>query len=381
MNASSKTTFSSGTSLTWYSCGPTVYDSSHMGHARTYVCTDIIRRVMVDYFNIRMNYAMGITDIDDKIIKKGRESGLHTWNEMQAMVRSLEDDFFRDMDSLNVLRPDTVLRVTEHIPEIIAYITRLIDLKSAYVTTDGVYFDFSSLKNEYDKFGGAHPGSEEDENVPGGEGAFQSSVQLHSKRNAKDFALWKLLKPVTDSTGDGVEISTERRSKECVWDSPWGLGRPGWHIECSAMTHSLFGDKIDIHSGGVDLKFPHHTNEIAQCEAHNCSEHNGWVGSWIHLGHLHIEGRKMSKSLKNFVSIADYLQSNITSNAADDFRLYCLQHKYHATLTYSPMRVQDAAKFRNKMEHFSSSLRSALALVRNMPRSVPQCGSVRHMVP
>jgi len=261
-DTTSKTTFSSGTSLTWYSCGPTVYDSSHMGHARTYVCTDIIRRIMVDYFNIRMNYAMGITDIDDKIIKKGRESGLHTWNEMQAMVRSLEDDFFRDMDCLNVLRPDTVLRVTEHIPEIISYISRLIELKSAYVTADGVYFDFSSLKNDYDKFGGAHPGSEEEENVTvAGEGAFKSSVQVHSKRNAKDFALWKLLKPSTDS----AEMNTERSTaKECVWDSPWGLGRPGWHIECSAMTHSLFGDKIDIHSGGVDLKFPHHTNEIAQ---------------------------------------------------------------------------------------------------------------------
>lgn len=277
-DATNRTAFSSGTSLSWYSCGPTVYDSSHMGHARTYVCTDVIRRVMVDYFNVRMNYAMGITDIDDKIIKKGRESGLHTWDEMQAMVRTLEDDFFRDMDSLNVLRPDTVLRVTEHIPEIIAYIARLIELKSAYVTADGVYFDFSSLKNEYDKFGGAHPGSNEEDgdsaaavvgvegvNIANASNNFVSSVQLHSKRNAKDFALWKLLKPVKDITDTVADQGTDSsKARECVWDSPWGLGRPGWHIECSAMTHSVFGDKIDIHSGGVDLKFPHHTNEIAQ---------------------------------------------------------------------------------------------------------------------
>lgn len=241
--------------MSWYSCGPTVYDSSHMGHARTYVCTDIIRRTMVDYFNIRMDYAMGITDIDDKIINKGRASGMHTWDEMQTMVRTLEDDFFRDMDALNVLRPDTVLRVTEHIPEIIAYISKLVELKSAYVADDGVYFDFSSLKNSYDKFGSAQVSNVEDdaENT-----SFQSSAQTHSKRNAKDFALWKLHKSPTSVT------TSSHYSKECVWESPWGAGRPGWHIECSAMTHSLFGDHIDIHSGGVDLQFPHHTNEIAQ---------------------------------------------------------------------------------------------------------------------
>lgn len=226
-----------------------------MGHARTYVCTDIIRRTMVDYFNIRMNYAMGITDIDDKIINKGRASGMVTWGEMQTMVRRLEDDFFRDMDALNVLRPDTVLRVTEHIPEIITYITKLVELKSAYVANDGVYFDFSSLKNAYDKFGSAHVSNiEEDTDNT----SFQSSAQIHSKRSAKDFALWKLYK------GPNSVSTSADHAKECVWESPWGAGRPGWHIECSAMTHSLFGEHIDIHSGGVDLQFPHHTNEIAQ---------------------------------------------------------------------------------------------------------------------
>lgn len=261
--STNKTSFHSGSALSWYSCGPTVYDSSHMGHARTYVCTDIIRRTMVDYFNVRMNYAMGITDIDDKIINKGRASGLHTWSEMQAMVRTLEDDFFRDMDALNVMRPDTVLRVTEHIPEILAYISKLIELKSAYVAADGVYFDFSSLKNSYDKFGSAHVSNDDDGAAAEGteNSSFQSSAQIHSKRNAKDFALWKLLKAPPPST---TSSPVGDYSKECVWDSPWGAGRPGWHIECSAMTHSVFGDHIDIHSGGVDLQFPHHTNEIAQ---------------------------------------------------------------------------------------------------------------------
>lgn len=243
--------------VSWYSCGPTVYDASHLGHARTYVCTDVIRRILTNYFNVNLNYAMGITDIDDKIIDKARSNQMHTWVEMQQMVRALEDDFFHDLDRLNVLRPDTVLRVTEHIPEIIAYIARLVELKSAYVTADGVYFDFSSLQNEYDKFGCAHPGSEaaavdNDSGAPIDTNAYQSNTKHHAKRHAKDFALWKLHR------GD---CSAEQ---QCTWESPWGPGRPGWHIECSAMTHSLFGSHVDIHSGGIDLKFPHHTNEIAQ---------------------------------------------------------------------------------------------------------------------
>lgn len=227
---------------------------------------------MMNYLNVNLNYAMGITDIDDKIIDKGRSVQLRTWPEMQQMVRGLEDDFFYDMDRLNVLRPDTVLRVTEHIPEIISYISRLVELKNAYVAADGVYFDFSSLTNTYDKFGCAHPGSSEadvaavdndsgtpiDPNIDNS--AYQASTK-HHKRNAKDFALWKLHR----GSPDGKENNNNTGAQQaCTWDSPWGPGRPGWHIECSAMTHSLFGPHIDIHSGGVDLKFPHHTNEIAQ---------------------------------------------------------------------------------------------------------------------
>ena len=273
---STNTNISTSEPLTWYSCGPTVYDASHLGHARTYVCTDIIRRILVDYFNVRVNYAMGITDIDDKIIAKGKSKSLHTWLEMQAMVRGLEDDFFKDMDRLNVLRPDAVLRVTEHIPDIIAYITRLVELGSAYVTEDGVYFDFSSQKNAYDKFGVAHVERDGDDNsdittpttpsvdtvthsASSAPSAYVDSTTKHSKRHYRDFALWKLHHHTADASNQ-----TTNSVQECVWDSPWGPGRPGWHIECSAMTHALFGDHIDIHSGGVDLKFPHHTNEIAQ---------------------------------------------------------------------------------------------------------------------
>jgi cysteinyl-tRNA synthetase len=215
-----------------------------------------------DFFNVRLSYAMGITDIDDKIIAKAKSLGYNDWPHMRSLVRQLENDFFRDMDRLNVQRPDSVLRVTEHIPDILRYIQQLIDKGSAYVTQDGVYFNFSSLSNEYDKFGCANVASSEDEQSSAGDegassgAAYQSSSAQHHKRSARDFALWKL--------HNQSNTDSHAKKEVFVWDSPWGAGRPGWHIECSAMTHALFGPHIDIHSGGVDLKFPHHTNEIAQ---------------------------------------------------------------------------------------------------------------------
>ena len=225
------------TELTWYSCGPTVYDQAHIGHARTYVCTDIIRRILEDHFNVSVNFALGITDIDDKIIIKGRELGHKEWKDTIPMIRELENNFFKDMDALNVKRPNAILRVTDHIPQIIDFIDHLVIHDYAYITTNGVYFDVNKLGDKYGKLCAIPPSSslEPDNN--------ETSI----KRNWRDFVLWKANKP-----------------DEPSWPSPWGAGRPGWHIECSAMTQAYFGNKIDIHSGGVDLQFPHHTNEIAQ---------------------------------------------------------------------------------------------------------------------
>jgi cysteinyl-tRNA synthetase len=222
---------------------------------------------------------MGITDIDDKIIDKAKAQNLKSWDELNHMVRGLESDFFADMDRLNVLRPDNILRVTEHVPDIIEYIQKLIDLGHAYSTNDGVYFDFSSFKNEYDKFGNAHRACEDNPN----EQAFAASI-VHNKRDARDFALWKTHSSISnmnqnkdkgqdkdhdkdhDKDKDKDHDKGQDKDKDSmgIWDSPWGIGRPGWHIECSVMTNALFGKSIDIHSGGIDLKFPHHTNEIAQ---------------------------------------------------------------------------------------------------------------------
>jgi cysteinyl-tRNA synthetase len=232
--------------LTWYSCGPTVYDVAHLGHARTYVSTDIIRRILINYFRIPLNFAMGVTDIDDKIINKGKQLGLAKREDFLALAHQYEKEFFEDLDRLNVLRPDITLKVSDHIEEIIKFIEKLLSKNHAYVSNNGVYFRISSLPShkEYDQFGCVPTNLETDNN----HSEEDSDGHLSTKENIRDFALWKLF-PSTEPAG---------------WESPWGYGRPGWHIECSTMTNHYFGDRLDIHSGGVDLKFPHHTNEIVQ---------------------------------------------------------------------------------------------------------------------
>ena len=338
--------------ITWYSCGPTVYDAAHIGHARTYVCTDIIRRILEDELGHEVDYAIGVTDIDDKIIQRAFSNGLNEWSQMVAMVRSLEADFFHDLDALHVRRPNAVLRVTEHINDIITYIQKIISTGRAYVTPEGVYFDVSSCGEAYLYFrerGLPDMSTSTSPAVPQQEGVAVDVFDVDTtpgnhKRDPRDFALWKAVKTEASSSGE---------PKLPGWESPWGFGRPGWHIECSAVTHAYFGSTLDIHSGGIDLKFPHHTNEIAQCTAHNCSTHgDDWVQLWLHTGHLYIEGRKMSKSLKNFISIKEFLEGGYSSNPAADFRIFCLQHKYDASIHFSPLKIDNAGTFRRKVEGF-----------------------------
>ena len=330
--------------ITWYSCGPTVYDAAHIGHARSYVCTDIIRRILCDVYNKDVNFAMGVTDIDDKIIERAANNGLEGWPETEVMVRCLEKEFFDDLDALNVLRPDAVLRVTEHIEEIIIYIQQILASGRSYVTPDGVYFSVPSCGDAYLQFQESPVSAEICSPDTHTDIASQTPTEAESnhrlppighKRDRRDFALWKSVK-----------------QGEPSWESPWGPGRPGWHIECSAITHSYFGPKMDIHSGGIDLQFPHHTNEIAQCAAYSCSAPSDWVKFWIHTGHLYIEGRKMSKSLKNFISIKDYLNGDYSSHPATDFRIFCLQNKYHSSVHFSQARIDEAGTFRRKVENY-----------------------------
>ncbi|KAM9836171.1 putative cysteine--tRNA ligase, mitochondrial isoform 2-T2 [Aulostomus maculatus] len=265
---------------TWYSCGPTVYDHAHLGHACSYVRFDILQRILSRMFGITVIHAMVITDIDDKIINRG----------------------------LEVIPPAVYLRVTENVPQIIAFIQKIIDNGCAYVTNDGdVYFDIQSIGDRYGKFLGA---------VEPQEGAGNTN-----KKDLRDFALWKPSKP-----------------QEPYWESPWGRGRPGWHIECSTVASSVFGSQLDIHSGGIDLAFPHHENEVAQSEAyHQCGQ---WGNYFLHSGHLHLKGsaEKMSKSLKNYITIKDFLQSY----SANEFRMFCLLTKYRSAIDYSSGSMQEA---------------------------------------
>ncbi|NXT38737.1 SYCM protein, partial [Pelecanoides urinatrix] len=276
---------------TWYSCGPTVYDRAHLGHACSYVRFDIIRRIMTRFFGIEVIMVMGITDIDDKIIKRANEMNISP----VALARIYEEDFKQDMAALKVLPPTVYMRVTDNIPQIISFIKTIIASGQAYATSQGnVYFDVKSWGKRYGVLTTIYPDTRDE------------AVDT-DKRHGKDFALWKAAKP-----------------QELSWTSPWGKGRPGWHIECSTISSAVFGKQLDIHTGGIDLAFPHHENEIAQCEVyHQCEQ---WGNYFLHSGHLHVKGsqEKMSKSLKNYVTIKDFLKKF----SSDQFRMFCLRSRY-----------------------------------------------------
>ncbi|XP_043277271.1 probable cysteine--tRNA ligase, mitochondrial isoform X2 [Venturia canescens] len=300
---------------TWYMCGPTVYDSAHIGHACTFVRFDIIRRILSQFFNINVITAMSITDIDDKIIQRSLGSK-RDWKEL---TKSYEKEFFEDMEFLNVVPPYLYCRVTDYIPQIIHFVGKILATNSAYIGKDGsVYFD----TKKYDKYGKLYKALPSEE---------------HSIKNStNDFALWKASKP-----------------GEPFWESPWGNGRPGWHIECSTIASTIFGCPIDIHSGGIDLLFPHHENE----EAQSCCYHavDQWVNYWLHSGHLYLsESQKMSKSLKNTVSVRDLLKTY----SSNQFRLFCLLTHYRTGIEFSNEKMHGAIRILQKLENFLSDCQS-----------------------
>jgi len=432
----------------WYTCGPTVYDVSHLGHARNYVTFDIIRRIMTDYFGYDVAFLMNITDIDDKIILKSRQnyrlaeyekknpslatvmedsktafaydlnkvctrmneleekkksaksqhipqiniaieeeklkhSGLVKKQQniltkshsddtqaiklliqdaksvlapyldriaksdisdskiheiLRAHTRRYETEFFEDMRNLGVQDPDALTRVTEYCEKIITFTQTIIKNNYGYVSKGSVYFDTVKFKEErfYAKLSPHCVGNID--LVNDGEGALGSTGD---KRSPTDFALWKASKPGEPS-----------------WDSPWGKGRPGWHIECSAMATDVLGENFDIHSGGEDLKFPHHDNEIAQSEAQ--SGKNQWSNYFFHSGHLNIQGLKMSKSLKNFLSIKGVLERH----SARQIRILFLLQPWNAKINYSENSLREAA---SKEKAFKEFFMNIDVEIRNQP--------------
>ena len=317
--------------INWYMCGPTVYDAAHLGHARTYLTFDIIRRILSNYFHYDVNLCMNITDIDDKIIQRANKEN----QKFSEFARYWEDQFFKDMRSLNVMYPNYITRVSEYIPEIIKFIEVIMQKGYAYENNGSVYFDIEQYKKGNHMYAKLVPQDKNQnlEELQEAEGAL-SKNNTEDKKNKGDFALWK-----------------KSKKDEPFWDSPWGQGRPGWHIECSVMSSSVFGDSLDIHSGGIDLKFPHHDNEIAQTEAHD--ESKQWINYFFHTGHLKIEGLKMSKSLKNFKKITDFINL-YTPNA---FRLYFCNSKWDMDMDFTENGLSMASSNDKKITEFFQNIK------------------------
>ena len=262
-----------------YACGITPYSPSHIGHARQAISFDIIVRWLRKR-GFEVNYITNFTDVDDKIISAANEEGV----DFLEISNRYIDDYFESMDALNVIRADAYPRVTETIPEIIEMVESLIEKGNAYLAEDGVYFEIDTSPEKYGQLTGQTL-----EMVRSGAGGRVDKTGS-GKRDHRDFALWKMAKPGEPS-----------------WESPWGEGRPGWHIECSAMSLKHLGERFDIHGGGSDLIFPHHEAEIFQSEC--CLGHDPVVQYWIHNGMVNVDGEKMSKSLGNFWTISEALEN------------------------------------------------------------------------
>lgn len=290
--------------VTLYVCGPTVYDRAHLGNARAAVVFDTLYRVLQDKYP-QVVYARNITDVDDKINQAAAERGVP----IGAITAETERYYLEDMDALGVLRPVIQPRVTDHIPEIIALVEKLIAAGHAYEAEGHVLFDVPSMPDY-----GRLSGHSRDELIAGA----RVDVAPY-KRDPADFVLWKPSTP--DLPG---------------WDSPWGRGRPGWHIECSAMIEAHLGETIDIHGGGADLIFPHHENEIAQS---TCAHHGAPLARyWLHNGMLRVEGEKMSKSLGNFFTVRDL----VDRAPGEAIRLLLLSSHYRQPLDWTEKGLQEA---------------------------------------
>jgi len=311
-----------GNRVGMYVCGPTVYDYSHIGHARSYVAFDVIRRYL-EYKGYTVIYVQNITDVDDKIIKRANELGENPL----LLSRRFTQAYFEDMDRLNVRRANIHPKVTEHIPEIIEFIDELIKRGYAYEADGNVYFSVSKAK-DYGKL--SH------QSMDGILAGARVEVD-ENKRDPRDFALWK-----------------KAKKGEIFWESPWGKGRPGWHIECSTMAIKYLGPEIDIHGGGMDLIFPHHECEIAQAESRTGKP---FVKYWIHNGFVTINQEKMSKSLGNFFTIREVLEKY----DPETLRFFLLNTHYRSQIDYSDQHLEEAKQSLQKIYNAINKLKTLIS--------------------
>src|SRR5271163_837659 len=311
---------SDGETLRIYVCGPTVYDYGHIGNFRTFLQIDVLRRFLKQQ-GIAIRHVMNVTDVDDKIIRNAAKAGLP----IEEYTPRFEDAFFEDLDSLNVEKPEVIARATENIPEMVALIERLATQDLAYRTDDGSWYFRIAGFPEYGKlskkdFAGISDGARVD-------------VDEYDKDSARDFALWKAAKP-----------------GEYHWNTRLGPGRPGWHIECSAMAMKFLGETFDLHAGGEDLMFPHHENEIAQSES---ATHKPFARHWFHVRFLLVDGKKMSKSEGNFYTLRDLLLKGYKASA---IRLALISVPYRHQLNFTFEGLTEATNAIDRLRTFVARL-------------------------
>lgn len=305
-----------------YSCGPTAYNYAHIGNLRTYVFNDILKRAL-EFSGYKVEHVMNVTDVDDKTIKASQKEKIS----LKELTRKYEKIFFDDLDKLNIIKPNHILRATESINDMVKLIKILMEKGYAYKTSDGIYFSISKFK-DYGKLAQLEKIKKTKERIKGDE---------YDKENARDFALWKFY---TKEDGD------------VFWNTEIGKGRPGWHIECSAMSMKILGKTIDIHIGATDLIFPHHTNEIAQSEAATGKQ---FVKYWLHGGFLTMKEGKMSKSLGNVLYLKDLLEKNFLPL---HYRYLCMTTHYRSPLLFSMENLESAKNSYERLKNIISEIKN-----------------------
>lgn len=310
-----------------YACGPTIYGHAHVGNFRTFVFYDLVHRTL-SWLGYGVRFVMNLTDVDDKTIRAAREAG----TDLEGWTTPFLDAFLADADALAIRRFHAYPRATEHVEAMVALVAALLEREMAYVAEDGsVYFDISAFP-EYGRLSGR--------DLEQGRRGERVLADEHDKDDVRDFALWKATGPDDEAVG-------------AVWDAPWGRGRPGWHLECSAMSMAELGETLDLHLGGEDLVFPHHEGEIAQSEGVTGCR---FVRTWLHVKHLRLEDRKMSKSLGNIVTVRELLEDG-TGAAA--LRHQLVSAHYRTELNFGSEGLEGSARAVERLQRFARRLEEA----------------------